>query len=273
MSLQIFNDLEQGSPEWFEARCGIVTASVVNQLVSSRQPTAIETDCPECDAPAISPCIGKRSPGPLKTLHPARAAAARELPRKITADTDSDTARTLTNTLTAERITRYVEPTFTSVDMERGNLSEPIARAIYSERYAPATTLGFMALEQDGYRLGFSPDGLVGDDGLLEIKAPRQKKHLATILDDAVPLEHMAQIQTGLMVSGRAWLDFISYCGGMRLFVKRVFPDEQWFEAIRYATRAVEDNASAMIARYHELTKDSPDTERIDFFPELELNF
>lgn len=273
MTLTTYPDLRQGSDEWLAARCGIVTASVVGQLVSSRQPMAIEVDCPECDAPATAPCVGKRSPGPLKTLHPARAAAARELPRKITADTDSDTARTLINTLVAERITQYVEPTFTSMDMERGNLSEPIARGIYSERYALANTFGFMVLEQDGYRLGFSPDGVIGDDGLLEVKAPRQKRHLATILEDTVPLEHMAQLQTGLLVSGRAWLDFTSYCGGMPLFVKRVLPDKEWFTAIRHATKTVEEKATAMIARYHELTKDSPVTERIDFFPELEIKF
>lgn len=184
---------------------------------------------------------------------------------------DNETTRSLTRHLAAERITRYVETTFTSADMERGNLSEPIARDIYSERYAPATEVGFMLLEQDGYRLGFSPDGLVNSHGLLEIKAPRQKKHLATILDDAVPLEHMAQIQTGLLVSGREWLDFISYCGGMPLFVKRVLPDEKWFAAIESAAVTFEKNVTAMIERYGELTKDSPATERIDFFADMDI--
>ena len=186
---------------------------------------------------------------------------------------DNETARSLTRHLAAERITQYVEPTFTSADMERGNLSEPVARDLYSEGYAPAREVGFMTLEGDGYKLGFSPDGLVGDDGLLEIKAPRQKKHLATSLEDAVPLEHMAQIQTGLFVSGREWLDFISYCGGMPLFVKRVLPDEKWFTAIESAAVTFETNVTAALERYAELTKDAPATERIDFFDGLEITF
>lgn len=271
MTLHTYPELEQGSEEWLQARCGILTASVIGNLVSSRQPTAIETDCPECGAEASGPCVGKRSPDPIKTLHPARAAAARELDRVIAADTTSETALGLIMTLAAERITGFVEPTFTSADMERGNLSEPVARDIYSENYEPAHELGFMLLETDRFKLGYSPDGLVGDEGLIEVKAPRQKKHLATILADTVPLEHMAQIQTGLFVSGRQWLDFISYCGGMTLFVKRVFPDDHWFSAIQDAASALEEHAGTIFAGYRELTKDAPITERIDFFPEMSI--
>lgn len=227
MTLHTYKELDQGTPEWLDARCGILTASVMHNLVTA------------------------------KTVKVA----------------DNETSRTLTKHLAAERITGYVEPTFTSADMERGNFSEPIARDIYSEQYAPASEVGFMLLEQHGYRLGFSPDGVVGDDGLLEIKAPRQKKHLTTILNDAVPLEHMAQIQTGLMVSGREWLDFISYCGGMPLFVKRVLPSEKWFMAIHEAVEAFEENVTAIIDNYHELTKDAPPTERIEFFGGVEITF
>ena len=271
MSLEIFTELQQGSDAWLAARCGIVTASVVGQLVTSRQPTAIETDCPECGAITAEPCIGKRTPAPLKTLHPARAAAARDLDRVIGADMGSDTAKALVMTLAAERITGHVEQVFPSRDMERGTLSEPFARDIYSENYAPATEIGFMVRDFGGYKIGFSPDGLVGDDGLLEIKAPRQKKHLATILADAVPLEHMAQCQTGLLVSGREWIDFISYNGGMPLWHKRVLPDPKWFTAIHEAIEALEAVAEVMIDNYHTITANLPKTERIDLFPEMEI--
>lgn len=273
MSLQVFKELEQGSDEWLAARCGIVTASVVGQLVTSRQPSAIETDCPECGALTADPCIGKRSPAPLKTLHQARAAAARGMDRVIGADTTSDTARALVMTLVAERITGHVEQAFPSRDMERGTLSEPFARDIYSETYAPASEVGFMVRDFGGYKIGYSPDGLVGEDGLLEIKSPRQKKHLATILADEVPLEHMAQCQTGLLVSGRDWIDFISYNGGMPLWSKRVEPDPKWQAAIKDAVEAFEESASAMIDRYMALTAGLPATERIDLFPEMEIIF
>jgi len=67
-------------------------------------------------------------------------------------------------------------------------------------------------------------DGLVGKDGLIEIKSRIQKHQIKTIIDDEVPLEYMLQIQTGLIVSERKWCDFISYSNGMPMFVKRVYP-------------------------------------------------
>jgi len=227
MSLEVFNELEQGSPEWLAARCGIVTASVVGQLITP------------------------------KTVKPAA----------------NDTSRALAMTLTAERITGYVEPIQPSRDMERGSLSEPFARDLYSENYQTATEVGFMVRDDWGFRLGYSPDGLVGDKGLLEIKSPRQKKHLATILADEVPLEHMAQIQTGLLVSGREWLDFVSYNGGMPLYVTRVLPDEKWHKAIIDAVTVFEESAAQMLETYKTATAELPATERIDLFGEIEITF
>ena len=63
--------------------------------------------------------------------------------------------------------------------------------------------------------LGHSPDGLVGDDGLLEIKAPRAKAHVLAVSPTSAP-HYMAQLQAGLLVSGRAWIDFVPFCGGLR---------------------------------------------------------
>jgi hypothetical protein len=157
--------------------------------------------------------------------------------------------------------------------MERGTLSEPYARDIYSENYAPATQVGFMVRDFGGYKIGFSPDGLVGDDGLLEIKSPRQKKHLTTLLSDEVPIEYMAQCQTGLLVSGREWIDFTSYNGGMPLFVKRVLPDPKWQQAITDATELFEETARAMIGAYLTAIEGRPETERIDVFAEEEIVF
>ena len=225
MTLQVFTELEQGTDEWLAARCGIVTASVVGQLITP------------------------------KTVKPAA----------------NDTSRALAMTLTAERITGYVEPVQPNRDMERGTLSEPFARDKYAEHYAPVDEIGFMVRDFGGYRIGYSPDGLVGDDGLIEIKSPRQKKHLSTILADEVPLEYMAQCQAGLLVSGREWLDFVSYCGGMPLYVTRVQPDEKWHKAILEAVAGFEESATQMIEAYEIATDGSPTTERIDLYPEMDL--
>ncbi|NWL13268.1 hypothetical protein DM793_18550 [Paenarthrobacter nitroguajacolicus] len=271
MTLHTYPELEQGSDEWLQARCGILTASVIGQMVSSRQPTAIETDCPDCGAETASPCIGKRSPEPLKTLHPARAAAARELDRVIAADVTSETALGLIMTLAAERITGHVEPIQASRAMERGTLDEPYARDAYSQHYAKVTELGFMFRYFDGFKIGYSPDGLVGDDGLIEIKSRNQKAQLKTVLADEVPGENMAQLQTGLLVSGRAWIDYVSYSGGMKLWTKSVDPDPVWHAAILDAANKAETIITNMVSDYLEATAGMPDTERINHYLELEL--
>jgi putative phage-type endonuclease len=175
----------------------------------------------------------------------------------------NDTSRSLTATLVAERITGYTEPSRMTDDMWRGIEDEPRAREKYAEHHAPVTEYGFMIREGDGWRVGYSPDGLVGDDGLIEIKSRRAKRHLQTILSDQVPAENMAQIQAGLLVSGRAWCDYVSYSGGMPLWVKRVHPDAKWHQAIIAAVRQFETTAAQMVTAYQTAVHGLPMTERV----------
>ena len=218
MTLTILDNLEQGTPEWHDARRGIVTASVVGKLLT---PT-------------------------LKVA-------------------DNDTSRALTTTLAAERITGFTEETPMNSDMWRGVDSEPYARDIYSGHYQQAVECGFMVREEAGWTLGYSPDGLVGNEGLVEIKAPRAKTHLRTILAAEVPAHYMAQCQAGLLVSGRKWLDFVSYVGGMPLWVCRVYPDPRWVKPIIAAVTQFEQNAAEIVAAYQSATAGLPTTERINF--------
>ena len=184
----------------------------------------------------------------------------------------SDTSRTVTLQLVAERITGHTEPTYVSADMERGNLDEPLARDVYNEHIAPVTEIGFMVEDKWGFKIGYSPDGLVGECGLIEIKSRRQKTQLKTILTDEVPPENMAQCQTGLLITGREWLDYVSFCGGMPLYVKRVYPDPRWHEAIVEAVDLFEVAALAMTSIYLERTVNMPATERgIDLYEEMRL--
>lgn len=268
MTLRILDNLDQGSPEWHDQRRGMVTASVVGSLLSVGKLGAIGYGCPACSALANDPCMSKKAgAGPIKTLHPERAKVAED--NKATAPlvievASNETSRSLTKLLTAERLTGFTEDTFTSADMERGRMDEPRARDLYSEHYAPVTEVGFMVRDDWGFPIGFSPDGLVGDDGLIEVKSRRQKNHLATVLYDSVPADNMAQIQCGLLVSGRAWVDYISYCGGMHLWTKRVFPDPLWFDAIIQAVRTFESAAEDMANTYLSRVEGLPATERID---------
>lgn len=217
MTLEII-DVEQRSPEWYAARCGIVTASAVGKLITP------------------------------KTV-------------KVAAN---DESRGLIALLASERVTGFVEDTYTSHDMWRGIEAEPYARDLYSKHYAPAVECGFMRRDFGDYSIGYSPDGLVGDMGLIEIKAPRAKGHLTTIVSNDVPLYYMAQLQTALLVSGRKWIDYVSYTAGMPLWVKRIEPDPRWQTAILAAAEQAERDIRAVVATYEQAINGLPATERID---------
>jgi len=175
----------------------------------------------------------------------------------------NDTSRSLTATLVAERITGFTEPSRMTDDMWRGIEDEPRARAKYAEHYAPVEEVGFMTRDDWGHPIGYSPDGLVGSDGLIEIKSRRAKRHITTILADQVPSENMAQIQAGLLVSGREWCDYISYAGGLPIWVTRVHPDPKWHDAIIAAVAQFEKTAAQMIRDYERAVEGLPMTERV----------
>lgn len=267
MALHTYPKVEQGTPEWHDLRRGIVTASVVGKLITVGSPDAWTVDCPACKAQAGGPCLSmaaKKEPTPIKTLHDARVSAAADLP-PVYSVADNDTSRAITATLAAERVTGFTEDTPMSRDMYRGVWSEPFARDLYSGHYEQAVEVGFMRRDEDGWTLGYSPDGLVGEDGLIEIKAPRSKTQLLTAITDEVPAHYMAQCQAGLLVSGRKWLDFVSYVGGMHIYVKRVTPDPQWFAVIEAACCTFETNAAALVDTYSKRVEGRPVAERIDF--------
>lgn len=264
MSLHIYPELEQRSPEWFAARCGILTASAIGRMVTLGPPDAVTVACPACEARPNNPCVSqsRKEPTAIKSLHPARNEhAAGRAP--VFSVAENETSRGLTETLIAERITGWAEDLPMNSDMFRGIDAEPYARDLYGLHYSPAREVGFMLREESGWRLGYSPDGLVGDDGLIEIKAPRAKNHLRTILADEVPAQYMPQLQAGLLVSGRKWIDFVSYVGGMPLYVRRVTPDQDWFDAITAACIAFETTAAWVVSDYTVRVNGLPETERI----------
>lgn len=182
-------------------------------------------------------------------------------------------ARSLTLTLVAERITGHIDPVFVSDDMLRGQMEEPLARDLYGEfTGVEVAELGFMTEDKWGPIIGYSPDGLVGDEGLIEIKSRRQKKQLHTILDGQVPAENMAQIQCGLLVSGRKWCDYVSFCGGMPLFIKRVYPDNAWQHAVIEAAIAFQHAAADMTRAFTNRTAGYPVPPRSDIEQEIQIS-
>jgi hypothetical protein len=147
-------------------------------------------------------------------------------------------------------------------------MDEPLARDLYSKTYKPAHELGFMVCDFGTMKLGYSPDGLVGDDGLIEVKSAEPKIHLDRILGAPIEHGHMAQMQAGLLVSGRKWVDYVSYCGGMPMHTQRIEPDGEWFATILGALNTFEANAAQMLADYNAAVEGLPATEFIEHFPE-----
>jgi putative phage-type endonuclease len=173
----------QGSPEWFAARCGKVTASRISDVVAKT----------------------KTGPSAMRANYMAE--------------------------LLAERLTGVPVEGFKSEAMKWGTDNEPEARAAYEfYRNQTVVEVGFV-LHRSIEQSGASPDGLVGEDGLVEIKCPNTATHLDTMLGQAVPAKYINQMQWQMACTGRQWCDFASYDPRMpehlRLFVKRVPRDDK----------------------------------------------
>ena len=165
--------------------------------------------------------------------------------------------------LLAQRISGFVEPHYISDDMLRGIENEQVAREHYESEYGPVAERGFYVLERDGIKIGYSPDGETFDGGLIEIKDRRQHHHVRVILSGEAPEEHMLQMQTGLLVTGKPYIDYVQQCLGLPLMVKRVFPDEVMQAAIWNTCVAAEEKMAEARKQYDEMTKGWIQTERV----------
>lgn len=216
MTITYHRDVLQGSDEWLAMRRGILTASETHLILTP-------------------------------TLKTAR----------------NEKTRTHLYELLAQRLTDYVEPHYVSDDMLRGQDDEIAARQYYHDNHAPVTECGFVTREFDvqgtKVKLGYSPDGLVGDDGLLECKSRRQKYQIATFLNwhrsTEIPAEYALQVQTGMLVTHRKWLDLVSYSGGLPVCVMRVHADQQVHVAILQAAVDFERELLDALDDYTEATK------------------
>ena len=133
--------------------------------------------------------------------------------------------------LVAERETAQPTESYVSADMERGIAVEPIARAAYEAHTGTfAETTGFWLHPEIPY-FGSSPDGLLGTEGLLEIKSPRTSTHLRYLSEGKVPTKYKRQMMCQLACGpGRKWVDFVSFDDRVReskrLFIARFEPKQ-----------------------------------------------
>ena len=128
--------------------------------------------------------------------------------------------------LVCERLTGEKGESFTNAAMQHGTETEPLARAAYEAfKDVLVDEVGFVP-HPSIIMAGASPDGLVGDDGLLEIKCPNTATHIETLLSQTVPSKYNTQMQFQMACTNRSWCDFVSFDNRLpqelQLFVKRV---------------------------------------------------
>ena len=158
--------------------------------------------------------------------------------------------------LICERLTGQPYPRFVTQEMQWGLDQEQYARAAYElERDVLVETVGFV-LHPTIAQFGASPDGLVGDDGMIQIKCPTVGTHLGYIMAGTIPLEHCPQMLAELSCAGREWCDFVSFDPRMpkhlQLFIRRFERDEKLIAALEsevvHFNREIDETMKALPA-------------------------
>ena len=143
--------------------------------------------------------------------------------------------------LVCERMTQTVAESFTNAAMQWGTETEPLARAAYEAHADVLVDEVPMIAHPTIEAAGASPDGLVGDDGLVEIKCPNTATHIDTLLSQTVPGKYNTQMQWQMACTGRQWCDFVSFDPrmgeGLQLFVKRVPRDNAYIQMLEEEVR------------------------------------
>lgn len=182
--------IEQGSPEWFAARLGKVTASKLNDVMA--------------------------------TLKSGGEAATRKNYRAQ---------------LIAERLTGAKMESFTNSAMQWGTDNEPIARAMYEIKTGNDVTQVGIIDHPSIAMTAASPDGLIGDDGLIEIKCPNTATHIDYLLAGVAPSDYHNQMLWQMECTGRKWCDFVSFDPrlpeDLQLFIIRFHRDEKRLDEMR----------------------------------------
>lgn len=148
--------------------------------------------------------------------------------------------RNLVRTLMMELTTGEPEHVEPNEYMAHGTAMEPLARATYEFMHDCVCEVPAFIQHPDLPYIGFSPDGLVGDEGLIEIKCPAlEPRHMRTVESQKCPDDYYAQVQGGLWVTGRKWADFISYFPSISTEIVRVERDETFINRLAAECAAV----------------------------------
>lgn len=183
------------------------------------------------------------------------ASKVKDVLTKGRGDTTSKTAETYMMELIAEKLTGQSKTFFENDAIRWGTETEPQARSMYivKNNFVDVREVAF--IEYDEF-IGVSPDGLIGDDGMLEIKCPTTTTQIKRALSDDYSADYKAQIQMQLWIAEREWCDFVSFdprldCEAGYL-QQRVFRDEKYIEEMEGKVLAFVDTMNEII---NKLTK------------------
>ena len=153
--------------------------------------------------------------------------------------------------LAAETLTGEREESFSNQYMEWGTATEPQARSMYEfDSGNTVEEVTFVKLNTVN-KIGISPDGLIAEDGGIEIKCPKTTTQIETYLSGKMPASHKAQVQGSLWVTGREWWDFVSFDpridGAASFFLQRIYRDEEYIKDLETKCLAFETELIATI--------------------------
>jgi hypothetical protein len=152
--------------------------------------------------------------------------------------------------LLAERLTGLPQVTYSNANMDRGTELEPEARKYYADlNGCTVVQVGFIEISED---VGVSPDGLIGDDGGLEIKCPLPSTHISYILGDREIACYRPQVQGCMWATGRKWIDFVSYCPDIKdrpIWTFRVARDEKFIAELEVKVGKFVTEMKSQLAR------------------------
>jgi hypothetical protein len=180
--------------------------------------------------------------------------------------------------LVAEILTGVPTPEpYITPEMRWGLAQEPFARAAYEMQYdVMIESVGFVT-HPDFIRFGCSPDGLVGEDGMVQIKCPSTSTHLATILSGKIPLEHAAQMLAELACTGRDWNDFVSFDPRLprhlQLFVRRFHRNQVLVEKLEENVVQFNAEIEDVLAQLPQAGKPAEIVSILDYLPQDEMEF
>lgn len=161
---------------------------------------------------------------------------------------------TYVRTIVADMFASQKEESYKSKAMERGNELEAQAKSIYElSNDIDIESVGF--IEHSEF-VGCSPDGLINDNGGIEIKCINNKDYFQLLLDEELPdISHIWQVQMCLMITGRKWWDLVYYNPAFKqsTFITRIVPEKDKFEKLKVGLSMGEEKIKELIKKYNEL--------------------